>query len=88
MRLAEHLQGESWSVFWDRDIPPGRQWSDVLQAKLAPAGCVLVLWSENSVGSRWVKEEAEVGAKRDVLIPVRLDATEPPLDSLHCTPAI
>ena len=31
--LARCLEGEGWTVFWDRDIPPGKVWSDVLDAE-------------------------------------------------------
>src|SRR5262245_58353262 len=77
--LVERFEAEGWTVFWDRKIPPGKQWRDVLNAELTPAGCVLVLWSENSVGSRWVIEEAEVGVENKALLAVRLDQVEPPL---------
>lgn len=78
-QLVERLQAEGWTVFWDRSIAPGRQWREVLEAELIPAGCVLVLWSESAIESRWVVEEAELGAQRKALIPARLQDVEPPL---------
>ena len=77
-QLVQHLSAQGWSVFWDRNVPPGKQWREVLEAELMPAACVIVLWSKNSIGSSWVDEEAQEGRKRDVLIPVRLDPVEPP----------
>jgi len=76
--LVQHLSAQGWSVFWDRNVPPGKQWREVLEAELMPAACVIVLWSKNSIGSSWVGEEAEEGRKRHVLIPARLDPVEPP----------
>ena len=85
--LVERLRAEGWTVFWDRGIPPGKQWRDVLEAELTPAGCVLVLWSASAVESRWVIEEAELGADRKILIPARLSDVEPPLGfkSVHAS---
>ena len=78
-KLVERLQGEGWSVFWDRETPPGKPWREVLEAELTPAGCVLALGSKSSITSRWVLEEAEAGAERRILLPARLDPVEPPL---------
>ena len=70
-RLSEALQRVGFSVWWDRHIPPGKTWDDVIGRSLHTADCVLVLWSKISVESRWVREEAEVGAARGCLIPLR-----------------
>jgi NAD(P)-dependent dehydrogenase (short-subunit alcohol dehydrogenase family) len=56
--LAEALATQGWSVWWDRTIPPGRQFDEVIEEELAAAGCVVVLWSKASVASSWVKTEA------------------------------
>jgi hypothetical protein len=39
---------------------------------------VLVVWTEHSVNSEWVQEEAEIGKRRKILFPVLLDNVEPP----------
>ena len=39
---------------------------------------MLVVWTENSVSSEWVLEEAETGKRKRILIPVLLDDVEPP----------
>ena len=36
-------------------------------------------WTEASVASEWVIEEAEVGKKKNILIPLFLESVEPPL---------
>ena len=46
---------------------------------LAGARCVVVVWSRDSVASSWVREEADEGRKRGVLIPVLIDEVSPPL---------
>ncbi len=77
--LVRCLEGQGWSVFWDRKIPPGQTWNSWIRKHLDEAKCVVVVWTEASVGSDWVHEEAGQGKSRGVLIPVKLDVVEPPL---------
>ena len=77
--LVEALAKTGWSVFWDRKIPTGRDWHSYVGKELEEAKCVLVVWSESSVSSKWVREEAGEANDRDILVPVLLDATKPPL---------
>jgi uncharacterized membrane protein YhaH (DUF805 family) len=65
-------------AFWDTDIPPGQTWADYIEAKLAQCKAVVVLWSEHSTKSQWVREEARLGRDKAKLIPARLDASTPP----------
>ena len=76
--LADALQKAEFSVWWDRLIPPGRTWDDVIGRALDTAACVVVLWSRASIQSRWVREEAEKAASRGCLIPVLVDKVDPP----------
>ncbi|MGH9875587.1 MAG: toll/interleukin-1 receptor domain-containing protein, partial [Pyrinomonadaceae bacterium] len=78
-RLAEALEAQGWSVFWDREIPAGKTWRQVISAALRQAHCVIVAWSEASILSDWVCEEAEEGRTRKILVPVFLDEVNPPL---------
>jgi hypothetical protein len=72
------LEGQQWSVFWDRDIPPGGTWRSHIGRELERARCVVVAWSEHSVRSDWVIDEAEDAKERGILVPVLLDAVRPP----------
>ncbi len=77
--LAEALSEQGWSVWWDRDIPPGQTWLNFIQAALAEARCVVVVWSSRSIESRWVIAEAHQALKRKLaLIPARIEDVEPP----------
>jgi TIR domain-containing protein len=58
---------------------PGERWATVIGAELERAGCVVVVWSERSVISDWVRAEARRGHERNVLVAVRLDGSRPPL---------
>jgi Leucine-rich repeat (LRR) protein len=78
-RLADVLQNEKWSVWWDTDIPIGQDWRKVIKKELESARCVVVLWSRWSVDSDNVQDEAAVGRKRGILIPILIDQVEPPL---------
>ncbi len=77
--LAEALRAEGYDVFYDVQIPPGSTWESVLEQKIADARCVLVLWSDHSVGSDWVKEEADIAKAAGKLIPVFIDRVRAPL---------
>ncbi|MGI9491841.1 MAG: toll/interleukin-1 receptor domain-containing protein [Geminicoccaceae bacterium] len=77
--IVDALMDRGWSVFWDRTIPAGTTWREVIGTALSQARCVLVIWSNYSVCSRWVQEEAEIGLGRNILIPILIDDVKPPL---------
>lgn len=77
--LAHALLSLGWDVWWDRHIPAGRVFEEVIEEAIEAAHCVVVLWSESSTNSRWVKTEASEGANRQILVPVQLDDCRIPL---------
>jgi hypothetical protein len=81
--LANALQNERWSVWWDRAIPPGKTFDEVIEAALNEAKCVIVLWSSASVSSDWVKNEAREGLRRRILIPALLADVTIPFEFRH-----
>jgi len=78
-KLAEALATTGMSVFWDRTLPAGLTWRDFIGEELKVARCIIVVWTGASVQSDWVLEEAEIGRKRGILVPVLLEAVEVPL---------
>lgn len=78
--LAESLAGQGWSVWWDRTIPPGRAFDEVIEEALDAAKCVVVLWSAASVASSWVKNESAEAMQRRILVPVLIEPVKIPLE--------
>lgn len=77
--LVNVLQDFGWSVWWDFHIPVGQSFDEVINNALQEARSILVVWSEKSIKSNWVKVEAEEGRKRGILVSVRLDNIKPPM---------
>ena len=85
--LVAAIEAQGWSVWWDPDINPGQEFDRQIVEELKIATAVLVVWTPKSVQSRWVRGEARDGAERGILVPVRFDAAELPIDvrTLHTT---
>jgi len=81
--LAQRLRKRGWSVFWDRTIPTGKTWRGVVGKELEDAHCVIVLWSDASISSDWVHEEADDGRQRGILLPVFKENVIPPIGFRH-----
>ena len=77
--FARALEGQGWTVFWDRTIPIGKTWRETIGRELSQARCVIVLWSKTSIDSSWVQEEADDAKGRGVLVPVLIDKVVPPI---------
>jgi tetratricopeptide (TPR) repeat protein len=78
-QLARLFEGQGWSVWWDRELAAGSRFGEVIAAELAGAKAVVTLWSQSSVASNWVKDEAQEGATRNALVPVLIDRINLPL---------
>ena len=76
--LVAFLELQGWSVWWDTQLEAGERWDEVIERELESASCVVVVWTRDSVDSRWVRTEALEGAERGVLVPLLLDVDKPP----------
>lgn len=77
--IAKALERAGNSVWWDRHIQGGTQFSRAIEQALHDADAVVVLWSTESVQSTWVRDEAAEGRDSGKLIPVTLDGALPPM---------
>ena len=77
--LSSKLESKGLSVFWDHKIEIGESWRKVLRRELENAKCIIVIWSNNSLKSNWVMEEAQIGLDRNILVPITIDSVNPPL---------
>jgi TIR domain/PDZ domain len=78
-RLAASLGTRGWDIWWDREIPLGKSYDDVIEKAMDQAKCVIVLWSSVSVASEWVRNEASEGRRRGILVPVFIEHVAAPL---------
>jgi hypothetical protein len=78
-QIAEALAAEKFTVWWDHEIPTGRDFQQVIEERISDASCVVVLWSTTSVESRWVRSEASEGDERGILLPIKIEAVRLPL---------
>lgn len=77
--IIEMLERAGYSVWWDGVLGAGVQYVEITEQALETADAVVVLWSRNSIGSNWVRDEAMVGREQQCLIPITLDGSPPPL---------
>jgi len=80
-RLVRALERKGLAVWWDRGLPGGGSWREQIQAALDAAKCLIVVWTQGSVrpSGDFVRDEAGRAKHRGVLVPVTLDAVDPPL---------
>ena len=77
--LAAALESEGFSLWWDHNLSAGGHFVSEIEEQLDAAGVVLVVWSDWSVNSMWVADEANVGLEREILVPVSVDGVRPKL---------
>jgi len=77
-QVAEALSGRGYDLFWDAKIPTGMTFDTYIYRELEDSDAVIVLWSKHSVDSDYVKEEAEYAKNKRILVPLTIDATNPP----------
>lgn len=77
--LVAALEAAGLTVWYDQSLRAGADFGEETAAALDAAKKVLVVWSANSISSKWVRDEAAVGRDRGALIPITLDQVEAPL---------
>jgi formylglycine-generating enzyme required for sulfatase activity len=85
-RIISRLTNEGYSVWWDSRLEAGENFGESIAQELDEAKCVLVIWSQASVGSKWVYAEATEADNQGKLVPVIIEScrVKPPFNILHC----
>ena len=78
-RLAEVVGRAGHEVWWDRHLHGGSQFTNEIDKALKNAQAVVVLWTDSSVSSAWVQDEAAEGRDTGRLVPISLNGCRPPL---------
>ncbi len=77
--LFSELQGKRISVWYDDGLIVGQPYRNQLRRRIETAKVVVVLWTENSIDSRWVCAEADLAEHHGKLICLK----DPNLDPKH-----
>ena len=77
-KIASALEEEGWTVWWDPKLRAGEHFDDAIEEALTAAKCVIVLWSEGSLKSQYVRDEATYALEHNKLVPVAIEAVEMP----------
>lgn len=83
--LAQALEAAGLPTWWDRALVGGADFAAEIERQLQAVRVVLVLWSEASVASGFVRDESSRARDADKLMPVRIADVRLPLGfgSLH-----
>jgi len=76
--LAQDLEAEGYSVWWDPNLLPGSRYRETIEKELDQAFASIVVWSSDSIQSDFVRDEAEEARVLNRLVPVLKDAVQPP----------
>ena len=77
-KLANALESEGWTVWWDPKLRAGEHFDDVIEKALNEAKCVIVMWSNLSVNSEYVKAEATEALEQRKLVPIKIESVNLP----------
>lgn len=77
--LASTLEAAGYSVWWDRNIVGGSEFSRDIERELDAAKVAIIAWSEDASDSPWVKDEAAFARDQGKLLPISLDSGIPPM---------
>lgn len=77
--LAEALQQRGFNVWWDRSLAAGQDYTSIIERELRAAKAVIVVWTDASALSTFVRDEAGRARDEGRLVPVMLDRISIPL---------
>ena len=77
-KLAKAYTDNGYSVWWDWDLLVGKRYRETIETELQTCKATVVVWSEHSIRSDFVRDEAEEGQQRNILVPLLKDNVRPP----------
>ena len=73
-KLVHLFEWYGYSVWWDvESLRSGEDFAQVIQKAIDDVKCVVVIWSQDSVQSKWVRSEAQIAENSNKLLPVVVD---------------
>jgi adenylate cyclase len=78
-QLADCIGRAGHQVWWDRQIQGGSRFATEIDRELKEADAVVVLWTQASIESAWVQDEAAEGRDTGRLVPATVGNVRPPL---------
>lgn len=80
--VVRAIEARGWPISWERFDDPDAIVTRALSEALSASDCVVVLWSEHSVDSEAICEEASSARSRGVLVQASLDNASVPMPFL------
>ena len=77
-KLANAFVAEGFSVWWDFDLLVGKRYRETIETELQTAKAAVVVWSQHSIRSDFVRDEAEDAQQRNILAPILKEIVRPP----------
>lgn len=77
--IAEAMEAEGFSVWWDKVLRAGQTYDEVTENMLRDSAVVVVLWSQTSVKSKWVRAEATLGQRSCEMVPAMIEDADRPI---------
>lgn len=77
-KLANAFVAEGFSVWWDFDLLVGKRYRETIETELQTAKAAVVVWSQHSIRSDFVRDEAEDAQQRNILAPILKEVVRPP----------
>lgn len=74
--LAQYLLSLGFLVWWDVELLGSDDFTDVIQAEFSKARAVVVIWSETSVKSNFVRDEARFALQHRKLVATKTSRLE------------
>lgn len=78
-RVGDAIEASGRSLWWDRELASGEDYSQVIEREIEAASCVVVAWSATARDSLWVRAEANEALDQNKLVQINFDGAKPPL---------